>query len=196
LALPPPRHPGLRLTLGVLIVTLLLSLFLLVALRADLAYAFGRGGPEDLGELERLAPEPALANRWVRAEGTLAADEATRYARPLERVSYRLVRLADNPKLWVQITVPAGMEGPAFVAPSSFVGRLVPVERTSIRHWGLATAVTDAGNPALPSDAWFLIDGESPASVRWTLGVGALAVTFMVFAGFGLVRLTRPVRDA
>jgi hypothetical protein len=40
-----------------------------------------------------------------------------------------------------------------------------------------------------------LLDGEAPATTRWTLGVGMLLVGFAVFNAVGLLRLLRPATD-
>jgi hypothetical protein len=47
----------------------------------------------------------------------------------------------------------------------------------------------------MPADAWLLIDGEAPATTRWTLGVLALLLGFMGFSVYGLCKLLRPVKD-
>ena len=56
----------------------------------------------------------------------------------------------------------------------------------------LGGAIADAGRPPLPGDAWLLIDGEAPATTRWTLGVALLLLGFAAFNLFGLRRLLRP----
>jgi hypothetical protein len=75
------------------------------------------------------------------------------------------------------------------------VGRLVPISQGGVRLSQLDSAVAAAGRPALPGDAWLLIDGEAPATTRWTLGVGMLLVGFAVFTAVGLLRLLRPATD-
>jgi hypothetical protein len=79
-----------------------------------------------------------------------------------------------------------------FVPPTSFVGRLVPANRGGIRLSWLDDAIAHAGRPPVPSDAWLLIDGEAPATTRWTLGFAALLLGFAAFNLFGLRRLLRP----
>ena len=102
--------------------------------------------------------------------------------------------MAPN-KLWVQVQVPRDDDDPdhkRFVPPTSFVGRLVPVGRGGVRLSQLASAIGDAGRPPLPSDAWLLIDGEAPATTRWTLGLALLLLGFAAFNLLGLRRLLRP----
>jgi hypothetical protein len=132
----------------------------------------------------------------VHAQGQLSVTNAIRYRRPLERDSYRLASVDGNPKLWVQIRVPAGAEDPRFVPPDSFVGRLLPIDELGLRQRGLREAVAEAGLPLPSDDAWLLVDGESPAAVRWAFGLFALLVAFAAFNVIGLVRLARPIPTA
>jgi hypothetical protein len=106
-----------------------------------------------------------------------------------------LSRVAGTQKLWVQVRVPSDDDDPShkrFVPPTSFVGRLVPARHGGVRLSQLGSAIAEAGRPELPGDAWLLIDGEAPATTRWTLGVGALLLGFAAFNLFGLRRLLRP----
>lgn len=197
-ALPPPRRPWRKLTLGVMGLTLLCALALLVALAGELSFSFKGGTPRGVGELSGFEPSSGDANTWVRGEGELQVQGAVAYRRPLESDSYRLSRVKGTDKLWVQVRVPYDDGDPnhrRFVPPTSFVGRLVPLERGGLRLSQLESAVAEAGRPALPRDAWLLIDGEAPATTRWTLGVGLLLLGFAAFNLFGLVRLLRPATD-
>jgi hypothetical protein len=197
-ALPPPRRPWRRLTLAVMGLTLLGSLGMLIALGGELAFSFKAGAPRNLGELSAFHPGAGDANAWVQGEGALDAQGAVAYRRPLESDSYRLSRVSGTDKLWVQVRVPWDDDDPdhkRFVPPSSFVGRLVPLARSGLRLSQLEEAVAEAGRPALPNDAWLLIDGEAPATTRWTLGVGMLVLGFAAFNLLGLVRLLRPATD-
>lgn len=191
--LPPPRRPFRRATLFTLGTGAVASVLLAAAMVPDVRYSLSGGGARDIGELSRLAPAPELADTWVRAEGQLSVTEAIRYRRPLERDSYRLASVEQNPRVWVQIRVPAGEEDPRFVPPDSFVGRLVPVSGLGLRQRALADAVGGAGLAPLRGDAWLLVDGESPAGVRWVLGLLALLLAFAAFNVVGLVRLLRPI---
>lgn len=197
-ALPAPRHPWRRLTLVCMSVTLLAALALLVSLRGELWFSFLTQGPHALGELSALAPASVGSSSWVQGEGELEVQGAIAYRRPLEADSYRLARVRGTDKLWVQVRVPWDEDDPEhrrFVAPTSFVGRLVPAAHGGLRLSNLSTAIAEAGRPALPGDAWLLIDGEAPSSTRWTLGVAVLLLGFAGFNLFGLLRLLRPVTD-
>jgi hypothetical protein len=193
-ALPPPRRPFRRLTFALMAFTALFALWLALGLRGELVYALKGGTPHDIGELSRLRPDSLEAQTWVRAEGGLSSTHVVRYARPLERGAYRLAPVEGNPALWVELRVPTEMDNEHFLAPASFVGRLVPTRAAGLRYDALKEAAAQAGYP-LPRDAWLLIDGESPAGTRWVLGVQALLVGFAAFNLAGILRLARPVRD-
>jgi hypothetical protein len=195
-ALPAPRRPGRTLTLVTMSVTTLAALFMAWAVRGEATYALRDGSPMALGNLTDIELRADLANTWVQGEGLLGSGRAIRYGRPLESDNYRLAPIAGNEKIWVQVRVPDGLEGPRFVPPTSFVGRLVPVSSAGLRLDGLPSAVESAGAGKVPSDAWLLVDGESPQNTRWALGLILLFVSFAVFNVWGLYRLTRPVRDA
>jgi hypothetical protein len=95
----------------------------------------------------------------------------------------------------VELRVPAGLEPERYVAPNSFVGRLVPFEHAGLRYAAVADAATALGS-ALPGDAWLLIDGESPATTRWAVGLIGLFLAFATFSVWGIVRLGRAVRPS
>ncbi len=194
-ALPAPRRPGRRLALLTLSVTALAALGMTWAMLGEASYALRSGPPVEVGNLTQLEPRPELANGWVHGEALLGSTRAIRYQRPLEDDSYRLAPIAGNERIWVQVRVPAGMEGPRFVPPTSFVGRLIPASSAGIRHSGLRSAVDSAGAGSMPADAWLLIDGEAPATTRWALGLVVLFAGFAAFNLWGLAKLLRPVRD-
>jgi hypothetical protein len=195
--LPAPRHPFRRLTFATMGATALLALLLIFALSREVAYSLRTAPPTDLGELSLLTPGAELSNSWVRGEASLQTDGGIRYKRPLDRDTYRLVRVDGNPRLWVQVMVPfdpSDPEGTRFVPPTSFVGRMIPVERAGLRHSALSSALAESGRGKFAEDAWLLIDGESPASTRWTLGLVVLFVLFALFNVAGVIRLARPAR--
>jgi len=194
--LPAPRRPWRRTTLFVLWLGAAGSLYLALAVLPDVTFSLRGGEPIELGELSAKRLDEKLANHWVQGQGELSASKAIRYRRPLEAGSYRLAELSSDPRVWVQVRVPENEEGPRFVPPASFVGRLVPVSELGIRHRGLPGAVSDAGLGPLTNDAWLLFDGETPGGVRWMLGLLALLVAFAAFNVVGLSRLLRPIAPA
>jgi hypothetical protein len=193
LELPAPRRPWRRATLVTLGLGAALSLILACLVLPDVAYSLKGGAPRDLGDLTSARLDAALSDSWVHGEGQLSVTRAIRYARPLEHDTYRLASVEGNPKLWVQVRVPANEEGPRFVPPDSFVGRLLPMSKLGIRQRGLPEAVGRSGVDAPPPDGWLLIDGESPAALRWAFGLLGLLLAFATFNVVGLVRLARPI---
>lgn len=195
-ALPAPRRPWRRATLGALALSAIGSLFLVYELRGEAVFALEAGPPVDLGELSQFHASPPNANTWVHGTGALRPDGAVHYARPLEHDTYRLAQIEGNEKLWVQIGVPddpSDPDGAHFVPPTSFVGRLIPVSRAGIRHGMVRAAVGDAWQGTVPDDAWLLVDGEAPTTTRWALGLCGLFLGFAAFNLFGLAKLTQKV---
>lgn len=196
IALPAPPKRERALTVATMSFTSLAALLLAFSLRSEAGYALTSGSPADLGDLSRVEALPQEhANHYVRGSGSLGTQGAIRYGRAAESDSFRLAPVAGNDKLWVEIRVPEGFEGPRFIPPSSFAGRLVPLSQAGLRHSGLGASVAERTGVAVPEDAWILIDGSSPRASRWAL---ALAAVFTLFAGWnliGIVRLLMRVRD-
>lgn len=176
--------------------TTLASVGLALGLSGDFAYSLASGPPKDVGELAELRGQGALANTWVRGEGELSTTDVVLYNRPLDGDTHRLARVENHPALWVEVRVPPEADGEHFVAPGSFVGRLVPMERAGVRFKALSAAVEEAGKPPLPENTWLLLDGEAPQTTRWVIAVMLLLASFALFNIVGLVRLSRPVRDS
>ena len=194
-ALPPPRRPGRTLTLVTMSVTLLASLIMAWALRGAASYALSPKNPQDLGNLAHVQAADELANRYVEGDALLSSGSAIRYTRPLETDTFRLAHVAGNEQLWVEIRVPKGEEGPHFVPPTRFQGRLVPFDDAGLSHSDLQDSVSQATAGNVPANAWVLIDGDAPAGSQWALGLIALFVGFALFNAGGLQRLLRPARQ-
>ncbi|KYF51502.1 hypothetical protein BE08_31015 [Sorangium cellulosum] len=196
LALPAPPRQERTVTVVLMAVTAIAALWMAIALLGEARYALSPGRPVDAGELAPLRATEDLENRYVRATGLLGTRGAIRYGRAAEGDSFRLAPVAGNPGLWVEIRVPEGFEGPRFVPPSAFAGRLVPFRSAGIRHARLAAEVEEQTGTAVPDGAWLLIDGGSPRASRWAV---ALVALFLGFAGwnlFGIARVLHRVRDA
>lgn len=195
LALPAPPKRERTATVVLMLLTAIAATFMAIALFGEARYALRPGAPLDVGDLASLQPGPELANRYVRATALLGTHGAIRYGRAAESDSFRLAPIAGNPKIWIEIRVPEGFEGPRFVPPTTFAGRLVPFEKAGIRHAGLAESVQEQTEAEIPAGAWVLIDGSSPRASRWAV---ALAALFLGFAGwnvFGIARLLHRVKD-
>jgi hypothetical protein len=194
-ALPEPRRPWRRLTILAMVATALVSLGMAWSLSGEAMYVAQNGPPNELGELVPNSGWRQWTNRWVQGTAQLETRGAIRYSRPLESDTFRLARVAGAPNLWVELRVPAGLEGPHFVPPGSFVGRLVPFAKVGLRHGGLPAELRATSNEVVPPDAWLLVDGESPRGLSWAVGLVALFAGFCAFNLFGLYRIVRPVRD-
>lgn len=194
-ALPAPPRRERTATILLMLFTAVVAAWAAFSLRGEARYAFTPGAPLEVGDLTSLHPTTDLANRYVRASGLLGTTGAIKYARAAEGDSFRLAPVAGNPDVWVEIRVPEGFEGPRFVPPTSFAGRLVPFGAAGLRHSSLEAAVHERTNVDVPKNAWLLIDGSSPRASRWAL---ALVVLFGGFSLWNLLaagRLLARVRD-
>jgi hypothetical protein len=201
LSLPAPPKRERTATVILMALTALAAAWMSVSLLAEARYALTAGQPIDVGDLTSLHPQApgsdgaGLANRYVRASGLLGTSGAIRYGRAAEGDSFRLAPVAGNPGLWVEIRVPEGFEGPRFVPPTTFAGRLVPFRRSGVRHVRLMSAVHGQTEVTVPDDAWLLIDGSSPRASRWAVALAALFVGFAAWNIAGVARILSRVRD-
>jgi hypothetical protein len=195
LALPAPPKRERTATVVLMIVTAVAAMMMAIALRGEARYALSSGEPMDAGELATLRPSADMANRYARAGGLLGTNGAIKYGRAAEGDSFRLAPVAGNPKIWVEIRVPEGFEGPRYVPPTSFAGRLIPFRKAGIRHAGLARSVEEQTDVTVPEDAWILVDGTSPRASRWALALVALFVGFATWNALGVARMLGKVRD-
>ncbi len=194
-ALPGPRRRERLATALVMVAALVASIGLGASLVGEIRYALTPTTPVELGELAHASLPADLSNRYVRGDGLLASQGSIRYERPMEGDSFRLASVAGNPRIWIEIRVPEGMEGPRFVPPTSFVGRLVPLASAGLRHAGLDRNIAAASPVKVEPGAWLLIDGASPRASRWSLALSALLAYFAVWNTIGLYRLARPARE-
>ena len=61
------------------------------------------------------------------------------------------------------------------------------------RHRGLERAVEALTKQTVPAGAWLLVDGESPTTARWALGLALMFAGFAVWSVFTTMRLLRRV---
>lgn len=194
-ALPAPPRRERTTAVLLMALTAVAALTMSVLLFGEAGYAISPGAPTDVGDLATFKPGSEISNRYVFATGLLGTQGAIRYARTAESDSFRLMPVAGNPSVWIEIRVPEGFEGPRFVPPTKFAGRLVPMAKAGMRHVGLAKAVKDQTEVPVPADAWLLIDGSSPRASRWAIALAALFVAFAGWNVFGVARVLRQVKD-
>ncbi len=195
LSLPAPPKRERSAAVILMILTALAAVWMAVALLGEARYALTPGQPLDVGDLSSLHPAVDMANRYIRASGLLGTQGAIRYGRAAEGDSFRLAPVAGNPEVWVEIRVPEGFEGPRFVPPTTFAGRLVPFARAGVRHVGLLKEVHEQANVSVPEGAWLLIDGSSPRASRWAVALALLFVGFALWNVAGVARVLARVRD-
>jgi hypothetical protein len=195
LSLPAPPKRERSAAVVAMLLTALAAVWMAASLLGEARYALTPGQPVDLGELGPLRPAADLANRYVHASGLLGTAGAIRYGRAAEGDSFRLAPVAGNANVWVEIRVPEGFEGPRFVPPTQFAGRLVPFQKAGVRHVGLANAVREQSEVRIPEGAWLLIDGSSPRASRWAVALAALFAGFALWNVAGVARVLSRVRD-
>ena len=195
LSLPAPPKRERTVTVLLMALTALAAVWMAAALWAEARYALTPGRPVEVGDLTSLHPGVDLTNRYVRAAGLLGTRGAIRYGRAAEGDSFRLAPIAGNPGLWVEIRVPEGFEGPRFVPPTTFAGRLVPFREAGVRHVGLIKSVRAETDLTVPGDAWLLIDGSSPRASRWAVALLSLFSAFVAWNVAGVARIFSRVRD-
>jgi len=194
LALPAPPKKERALTVVLMVLTACAAALVAWMLRGEAAYAFSSGEPAEVGDLAAFRPGDQLRNHYVSGVGSLGASGAIRYGRAAEGDSFRLAPVAGNDRLWIEIRVPEGFEGPRFIPPSSFAGRLVPLNKSGLRHASLGQGVERTG-VSIPEDAWILVDGSSPRASRWAAGLCALFICFSLWNLVSVVRLLGRVKD-
>lgn len=194
LRLPDPPRGERRSTLVVMALAALASAAMAVALTHDAAYSLRASSATDLGELA-VAPASSFAdNSFVLGRGRLGGAGQLRYERPFENDSYRIAPIAGNPKIWVEVRVPAGQETNRFVPKTSFTGRLVRFSHAGLRHRGLRSAIAERTGQRVPDDAYLLVDGQSPSASRAFALLWAMFVAFALWNAATIVKLVRKVK--
>jgi hypothetical protein len=160
-------------------------------LASDVRYALSAGEPEPVGDLGRLVPDPALSNKFVRADGTLRSEGGIRYSRPLESDSFQLVPVVGNERLWVELRTPEGVPSAA-APPVMFVGRLLPAASFAFGLGGLRRSMPVSSGTSISADAWVLVDGATPVASQWTVALAALLVLFAAYNVIMIARILRP----
>ncbi len=195
IALPAPPKRERALTIAVMVLTSVAAGLLAWSLRSEASYALAAGAPRDVGDLGGLALDGAPSSQYVRGSALLGTQGAIRYGRAAESDTFRLAPVAGNEALWVEIRVPEGFEGPRFIPPTQFAGRLVPFDKAGLRHASLRGAVKAETGVTIAPNAWILVDGASPRASRWALLFVVLFAGFALWNVVGAARLLRKVRD-
>jgi hypothetical protein len=200
LALPDPPRAERTWTAALMTLTALVALLMAYALRHDVAYALSPAAAFELGDLAALE-SPVLpasansANRLVSASGQVGGAGALRFERPLLGNTFRLMPIAGRTDLWVELTVAEGTRAGRYVPPSTFRGRLVPIEDAGLKHRGLVSALRAELGNALPVGTRLLIQDETPQGTRWALALACMCIAFAAWNLYAVTRLYRRVRE-
>ena len=192
-ALPPPPRAERRWTLVLLLLVSVTASAMAFALRGESAYALGGRADVDVGDLYSLDTAQVAYNEYIRGHGALGGALAVRFERPFEGDTYRVSPVMGRRDLWVEVRVPSGSEGGRYVPPTGFSGRFVRWRDSGLRHRGLLHAVGALTGEEVPTDAKLLVDGESPSTARWTLGLALLFAGFALWSALTAARLVRRV---
>lgn len=168
-SLPPPPHFRRRVALFSLVIVGLAALLVTGLLYPAARFSLENGPPRDLGRLSEA--NLTSAGAWVRGTGR-PSQEALAFRRTGHPGNFRLTRLEDRPNLWIVLPVPQGAVSPSrgepltnetYVPPSTFVGRLVPLDEAGAMF---APIVSMIGESSASEDGFLLVEGDSPRSYR------------------------------
>lgn len=190
LALPTPPRRTRALSFGLMVLTSILALSMVWALSGELSYALEPSEPRSVGRLSELSLAPELANRFVVGRGEVSLEGGVTYERFLEADRFRVVKVVDNPRLWIELRQTTEPSLPQ----TSFVGRLVPLSSAGIQYRGLAAEIAAQDDDGPAGDRWLLVEGAAPASSYWALALGSLLLAFASWNLAQLARLARRVR--
>ncbi len=194
LQLPDPPRRERRSTLVLMAIAAAASAAMAFSLTRDAAYAFRSAVATDLGDLAVSPPSAFVSNALVQGHGRLAGAGALRYERPFETDSYRIAPVAGSADVWVELRVPSGEESNRFVPKSEFSGRLVRFADAGLRHRGLRSAIEERTGQKVGSDAYLVIDGQTPSDARAFAFLWAMFASFALWNIVTIVRLVRKVK--
>ena len=168
LQLPDPPRRERRSTLALMAVAAVASAAMALALTRDATYALQSTSVSDLGDLTATpCSRPSSATSSLHGRGRLAGAGALPLrAAVRERLVPRIAPVAGRPDVWVELRVPAGEESNRFVPKTDFVGRMVKFSSTGLRHRGLRSAIEDRTGQKVGSDAYLVVDGQTPEGAR------------------------------
>jgi hypothetical protein len=190
-SLPPPPNGRRRLTVVGLLAIAVSAWLVAFALYPAARFSIAERAPSDLGPLS--SADLKTARNWVRGEAR-TAGKALSFERRGERGSFRLTQAQGRTDLWILLRVPNGIDehsdgAGAYVPPSSFSGRLLPLSQPGLHYAPIAKMIEGAGHST--ENSYLLLDGEVPASHRdslWATLVLALLGTACLSLAVRLAR--------
>jgi hypothetical protein len=195
-SLPAPPRRARTVSTSLMAVAGLLATMMAGLLAGDVRYALSAPTPVDVGDLGTLVPGPPLANKFVQGTGVARVERGLSYTRPLEPDTFLLSPIVGSSRIWVEMRSPGQPVARAAALPLSFVGRLLPVRGGGFRRGGVASSAHGPTPIEVPDDAWVLLDGVAPASLRWTVPLAALFAAFAAWCLLCIVKILRPVRSS
>ena len=193
-ALPSPPKGQRTVSVVLMSVATIVACLMCWFLRSEFTYAIADAEPAEVGDLASLDLSSTAANQYVDGRGKLEPKAVVQFSRPLEVDSFRVYRVVDGPKVFVETRVPDGVDASGFAAPSSFAGRLVKLSQAGVRYRGVADSVARETGEDVSLDVWLLVDGASPQSSRWAFALVVLFGLFGFWSVGSLVWVLRPVR--
>lgn len=194
-ALPAPPKRELRLTVLLLAITALLSLAMSFSLRHELLYAIANAPVNHVGDL-RTADLGVLAGKTIEGAARVGAAGGIRYERPFVSGSFRLVPVAGRDDLFIETRVAEGAENARYVPPASFSGRVMRFDAVGPKYRGLRGALESVSHTSISPNAYLLVDGESPQTMRSAVVLAIVFVGFALWNLFAIAKLVRRVGDS
>lgn len=191
LALPAPPRARALATAGLMAAVIAASALLMWGFRGDLGYFLSAGSPVDIGDARALDRVPD--NRFVTVRGLPRAASAVRFRRLARGGTYRIYPVMGQPALFVQSFVPDGTRVGHRPRHGEYSGRLVSFEDARGGYEAIRAFLERDMGVEVPTNAYILMDGESPADYAWVIGLYLLLGAFVATNGILLYRHLRPV---
>ena len=186
----PPQAQRVA-ALTIMAAAVVAAMALLVSLRGDMAYAFSRGQPLDLGHVREVEPSTLTSNTFVRLAGTPTVGHSIGFTRGLG-THYRVFPLAGQRTIYVQVQ---DNGGESFVR-GEYSGRLVTFDGMGGRYAELSRVMSREAELPVSGESFVLLADEPPGAYTWTLFVALVCVAFVLLDVFFIVRWFRPVKWA
>lgn len=190
-ALPAPARGRRLATMVVMALVVAAAFALLAGIRADVAYFFASDQVTVLGEATEVDAATLESNTFVSVDGLPMASRTVHYSRMLGG-SYTVFPLAGQRRILAHVA--ADEPRADRIDPrTNFAGRLVTVGELGGRFGAVRDHLEASGFP-ITSETYVVMVDEPPGSYAWALGVGLLALFFVLFNVLLLLRWFRPIQ--
>jgi hypothetical protein len=192
--LPPPPRAQRTLTLAIMLVTAALALFLAWAVQQEAAFALQAAPTASAVDLTNHNLEPGT---WVSGSVALGAIGGVSFDRPLVQGTERILPVVGTgARLWVAVHSQASQHDTGrFVPPAQISGHVVSLTHPGLRYRGVKDSVVASLGPdaKVPEDALLILDGETPAALRWSLLLVGACLAFAIWNVVYAARLVRRI---